>query len=202
MKNNIKEYILIIIGSLSIAFSVNCLAIPNLLGEGGVPGLIAMGTYLFDIPSYLTNFFLNGLLIIFSYRYFNKTLIFRTVFVVILSTIFLHLTTHLPLRMPYPILAAVLAGAFMGGGIGLIYLGKATSASGSLIAKILEKKFNIRKSLGLLISDLSVILPSSIFLGIERSLLTIISVYVSSKVLSIIIETDLSKFFKISKSFS
>ncbi|QDK71972.1 YitT family protein [Lactococcus protaetiae] len=102
--------------------------------------------------------------------------------------------------MSYP--CRCFSWCFHGRGIGLIYLGKATSASGSLIAKILEKKFNIRKSLGLLISDLSVILPSSIFLGIERSLLTIISVYVSSKVLSIIIETDLSKFFKISKSFS
>ncbi|MFC4652578.1 YitT family protein [Lactococcus nasutitermitis] len=196
-----KEYSLIILGSLSIAISVSCLSIPNNLGEGGVPGLTAMGVYLFHIPAYFSNFLLNGLLIAFSYRYFNKNLIFRTIFVVLLSTLFLRLVVPIQFEIPYPVLAAILAGATMGGGIGLIYLGEATSASGSLVAKILEKKFQIRKSHGLLISDLSVIIPSSIFLGVERTLLTVISVYVSSKVLSLVIENNLAHIFSLPKSF-
>lgn len=190
MKKIIKEYLIIILGAASIAFSINCLAIPNNLGEGGVPGLSAMGVYLFNIPASISNLVLNTIIITVGYRYFNKSLILKTCLVVLISTLFLNFMTPIHLTVTYPILASILAGSFMGGGIALVYLGNATSASGSMIAKILEMKFKLKKSYGLLISDLSVIIPSSIFLGVDRTLLTIISVYVSSKVLYFIIESD------------
>ena len=191
MKKILKDYLIIFIGAASIAFSINCLAIPNNLGEGGVPGLSTMGVYLFNIPASVSNLVLNAVIIILGYRYFSKSLILKTCLVVIISTIFLKFMMPIHLTVNSPIVAAILAGSFMGGGIGLVYLGNATSASGSMIAKVLEKKFKIKKSYGLLISDLSVIIPSSIFLGVNRTLLTIISVYVSSKVLYFIIESDL-----------
>lgn len=184
----LKSPMLLLVGSFFTALSVNTFAVPNHLGEGGVPGLTMLFYYLFHIPTSLSNLILNGLLLLIGLKILDKKILINTLMVIVLNSFFLHLLAPYPIVFENVILAPLVAGFLMGTGIGLIYQGEGTAAGGTIIAKMLEIKTGLPKSKGILITDLAVILPSSLVIGFERMCLTIISVYLCSKVIAFISE--------------
>lgn len=183
-----KEYGLLILGSLLSAISVNSIAIPNRLSEGGIPGLTTVFYYLFDIPPFLTSILLNALLVLIGFRYLSKSTLIKTVLVVILTSLFLKVCSNYTYVFENTFLSAIVAGGLMGTGIGMIYQGNGTAAGGTIIAKIMEVKFNIPKSKTILVTDLMVIIPSVLLIGVERMFLTIVSVYIGAKMIAYISE--------------
>lgn len=181
-------YPLLIIGSFLTAISVNTFAVPNHLGEGGVPGVTMILYYLFSLPTSVTSLLLNGALIILGLKLLPRPTIFKTILVVILNSIFLHLLAPYPFVFENPILAPLVAGFFMGAGIGLVYQGEGTTAGGTIVAAMIEAKTGLPKSSGVLLTDLMVIIPSGFVIGFEKMCLTIISVYLGAKVIAFISE--------------
>lgn len=183
-----KEYSLLVVGSLLCAISVNSVAIPNHLSEGGIPGITTILYYLFDLQSFLTSLLLNSLLIIIGFRYLTKQILIRTMLVIVLTSFFLKFCSYYTYIFANNFLSALVAGGLMGTGIGLIYQGNATAAGGTIIAKILEVKLHVAKSKVILLTDLVVIIPSVFIIGVERMLLTVVSVYIGAKIISYISE--------------
>ncbi|KRL80797.1 YitT family protein [Secundilactobacillus paracollinoides] len=60
----LKNGLHIIIGAMVYAIAINYFLIPNRIGEGGVTGLTTIGYYALHIQPALTNFVLNGILLI------------------------------------------------------------------------------------------------------------------------------------------
>lgn len=185
---SLKSPALLLVGSLLTAASVNTFAVPNQLGEGGVPGLTMLFYYLFQIPTALSNLILNGLLLLIGLKILDKKILVNTLVVIVVNSLFLHVLAPYPFVFENAILAPLVAGFLMGAGIGLIYQGEGTAAGGTIIAKMLEIKTGLPKSKGILMTDLAVILPSGLVIGFERMCLTIISVYLGSKVIAFISE--------------
>lgn len=185
---NVKAYSLLVLGSLLTAISVNTFAVSNHLGEGGVPGLTMMSYYLFNIPTAVTSFILNGLLFLLGLKFLKKIILFKTLFVILCNSLFLSLLAPYPYTFTTSILAPLAAGLFMGAGIGIIYQGGGTSAGSTIIAEILNVKFGLSKSAVILATDLLVILPSGLVIGFEKMCLTIISVVVGAKAIAYISE--------------
>lgn len=187
-KSSWYSYFLIVFGSFLMAASVNTFAIPNHLGEGGVPGMTMIFYYLFSIPTSITNFLLNGFLLIVGLKILDKETIFKTLVAILINSFALHLLKPYQVIFKDAFLAPLVAGGLMGLGIGLIYQGKGTAAGGTIIARILEVKTGLPKSKGILITDLSVIIPSIFIIGFEPGLLTIVSVYFGSKIIALVSE--------------
>lgn len=72
MKKKVIDIVLIIVGAFFFALAVNLFAIPNDLGEGGVTGITLILYYLFEWSPGITNFVLNGILLIIGYRFWIK----------------------------------------------------------------------------------------------------------------------------------
>jgi len=62
----------IIIGAFVYAVAINDFLIPHQIGEGGVTGLTTVGYYALNIPPAVTNFVLNGLLMLVGFRFLDK----------------------------------------------------------------------------------------------------------------------------------
>ncbi len=187
-KNRMTDYILVIFGSFLMALSVNTFAIPNHLGEGGIPGLTMILYYLFKWPTSFTSFSFNGFLLLIGLKVLDKETIVKTVVSIFANSLFLHLLEPYPFTFQDSFLAPLAAGGVMGVGIGLIYLGQGTAAGGTIIARMLEVTWHLPKSKGILITDLAVILPSVFIIGFEKWLLTIISVYFGSRMIALVSE--------------
>ncbi|EGX9971277.1 YitT family protein [Listeria monocytogenes] len=178
----------IIVGALIFSLAVNVFAIPNNLGEGGVTGLTMMLYYLLGWTPAITTFIFNGILLIIGYKFLDRMTIVWTIVAISFTSIFLHFSELLAFVANQTIVAAIFAGLMMGIGMGLIMNGGGTTAGSAILAKIANKYLGWNTSYALLFFDLLVVIPSVFVIGFENMLFTIVSLYISTKVLDFILE--------------
>lgn len=188
MKKKIIDLLFIIVGSFIFALAVNIFVIPNDLGEGGVTGLTIIAYYLYGWSPGLVNLILNGFLLIAGFKFLNKSTIVYTVFAVLFNSLFLHLTSDWRIASDEIFVNAIFGGVFVGVGIGLIIRVGGTTAGTTILASITQKYLGWSISYGLLFFDLIVVFSSYFVIGAEKMMLTIIMLYIGTKVMEFIIE--------------
>ncbi|MGM8365882.1 YitT family protein [Virgibacillus sp. W0181] len=189
MENVFKKMILITIGSFIFAIGINYFAIPNGLAEGGMIGITIILYYLFGWSPGIINFILNAILVAIGFKLLQRSEMVYTISVIILSSFFIWLTEGwgAPLSTD-SLLAPLYAGLLIGIGLGVIFRTGSTSGGTTIIALILKKKFGWSMSQGVLLMDVLVIAGGSFVIGLEKTLLTLISVYVTSKVIDYLVD--------------
>ena len=188
MKKRLIDIIFLIIGSFIFAFSINLFVIPNELGEGGVTGLTIIFYYMFEWSPGLVNLILNSLLLLVGYRFLGKTTTIYTIITVLVFSLFLHLTEGWNVASDEIIINAIFGGVFAGVGIGLIIRVGGTTAGTAILASITNKYLGWSISYGLLFFDLIVVMGSYFIIGIEKVMLTVLMLYIGTKVMEFIIE--------------
>ncbi|WP_428911612.1 YitT family protein [Niallia sp. Krafla_26] len=193
MKKTFFEILAVIIGSFLFAMSVNVFIIPNELGEGGVTGITIILYYLFGWSPSITSFVLNGMLILVGYKFLNKTTTIYTIICVISLSIALDLTKGWTIQSDELILNSIFAGVLTGIGLGMILRAGGTSAGTTILAKITHKYLRWNVSYGLLFFDLLVVMASWFIIGTEGTMLTVLMLYIATKVMDYMIEGLSSK---------
>ncbi|MDH2360732.1 YitT family protein [Priestia megaterium] len=188
MSKTVKDVIFLLIGSFVFSLAVNMFVIPIGLGEGGVTGISIILYYTTHLSTGITNFILNGILLIVGYKFLEKKTIVYTMITIIATSIFLHVTKGWGLHLHEELIGMVFAGVLLGVGIGMILRVGGTTAGSAIIARILNKFLNWKVSHALLIVDLLVVLASYFIIGIEKLLFTIVMLYITTKVIDFVIE--------------
>ncbi|MBA5728770.1 YitT family protein [Aerococcaceae bacterium INB8] len=187
-KSVIKNLALVLIGTYIFSIAVNSIVIPNQLGEGGVTGITLLLFYIFDISPALSNFIINAIIMLVGWRFLEKETIFYTIVAIISMSLFLEFI-FLPSFIPTNSLLGPLASGFLIGlGIGIVILGHGTTAGVDIIALIINKYLGLQVSIALLILDVLIVIPLTIVIGLEKGLLTLISLYITSKILNFVME--------------
>lgn len=188
MKKRVIDILFIMVGSFIFALAVNLFVIPNEFGEGGVTGITIILFYLFKWSPGLVNLILNAFLLIIGYKFLNKTTTIYTIIAVVLNSLFLHLTEHWRILSNEITVNAVFGGVFAGVGIGLILRVGGTTAGTTILARITHKYLGWSISYGLLFFDMIVAFSSYFIIRAEKLMLTIIMLYIGTKVMEFIIE--------------
>lgn len=188
MKKRIADIAFIILGAFFFALAVNLFVIPNEFGEGGVTGVTIILYYLFQWSPSIVNLVINGLLLIVGYKFLDKRTTLYTVIAVAFNSLFLHLTANWWIDSHEPTINAVFAGVLVGIGIGLIVRVGGTTAGTVILARIANKYLDWNISYGLLFFDLIVAFSSYFIIGPEKLMLTIVILYVGTKVMDFMIE--------------
>ncbi len=194
----IKQYIFLILGAFSLSFGAVAFLSPNEIITGGGVGISLLLHFLF--PS-ITLGILMALVslpfLIITYLYFGKKFLIKTFIVVILLSTFTDILKLFIKIEPITkdiLLAAIFGGIFIGLGVGLIIKGRASTGSTSVIGEIVAKKTKYKAAEVLLLID-ALIMFASIFVynDINKSLYSLLSVYVGIKVIDIILTGRPSK---------
>ncbi len=188
MKKIVVDILFILLGSFLFALAINLFVIPNELGEGGVTGITIILYYLFQWSPGLVSLIMNAMLLIVGYKYLSKTTTIYTVIAVIFHSLFLHLTENWSIASDEIVVNAIFGGVFAGVGIGLIIRVGGTTAGTTILARITNKYLGWSISYGLLFFDLIVALSSYFIIGAEGLMLTIMMLYIGTKVMEFIIE--------------
>ncbi|MMZ52383.1 hypothetical protein D1872_141480 [compost metagenome] len=188
MKKSIADIVFIILGAFFFALAVNLFVIPNEFGEGGVTGVTIILYYLFQWSPSIVNLVINGLLLIVGYKFLDKRTTLYTIIAVAFNSLFLHLTVNWRIDSHEPTINAVFAGVLVGVGIGLIVRVGGTTAGTVILARIANKYLDWNISYGLLFFDLIVAFSSYFIIGPEKLMLTIVILYVGTKVMDFMIE--------------
>jgi uncharacterized membrane-anchored protein YitT (DUF2179 family) len=193
MKKTTIEILAVILGSFLFALSVNLFVIPNELGEGGVTGTTLILYYLLGWSPSITSFILNGFLILVGYKFLNKTTTIYTIICTISLSIALDLTEGWTIGSDEIILNSIFGGVLTGIGLGMIFRAGGTSAGSAILAKLTHKYLRWSVSYGLLFFDLIVVIASWFIIGTEGMMLTILMLYIATKVMDYMIEGLSSK---------
>lgn len=188
MNKTIRDIILVIIGSFIFSAGINAFVISGNLGEGGVTGIAIVLYYAFHISPAITNFVLNAILIIVGYKYLSKRSTYLTIFATVLISIFLSLTETWHVETGNVVINAVFGGTCVGLGIGIIVLAGGTTAGTVILARIVNKYLDISTPYALLFFDLIVVLISLTEIPLVKCLVTVMSLYIGTKVMEFVIE--------------
>lgn len=187
-KSVIKNLALVLIGTFIFSIAINSIVIPNQLGEGGVTGITLLLFYVFDISPSLSNFIINAVIMLIGWKFLEKETIFYTLVAIVSMSLFLEFV-FLPSFIPTNSLLGPLASGFLIGlGIGIVILGHGTTAGVDIIALIINKYMGLQVSIALLILDVMIVIPLTVVIGLEKGLLTLISLYITSKILNFVME--------------
>ena len=188
MKKRVFEISLMIIGTFSFALAVNLFIIPNELGEGGVTGITIIAYYLYGWSPGLVNLILNGMLLIVGYRFLGKNTIVYTIIATLLISLFLHVTLGWQIDSNEMMINMIFGGVLGGFGIGLVIRAGGTTAGTTILASITQKYLGWNISYGLLFFDLIIVFASYFVIGAEKLMLTIVMLYIATKVMEFTIE--------------
>lgn len=179
---------LVLIGTFIFSIAINSIVIPNQLGEGGVTGITLLLFYVFDISPSLSNFIINAIIMLIGWKFLEKETIFYTLVAIVSMSLFLEFV-FLPSFIPTNSLLGPLASGFLIGlGIGIVILGHGTTAGVDIIALIINKYMGLQVSIALLILDVMIVIPLTVVIGLEKGVLTLISLYITSKILNFVME--------------
>ena len=115
----IKEYSIVTLACVVMAFNINYFFLANKLAEGGIAGISLIIHYLTNIDIGYLYFILNIPLIILAYMFIGKDFLIKTLFATLILTIFLKIFGNF--RGP---IDDILMAAIFGGGINGIAIGK------------------------------------------------------------------------------
>ncbi|HDD0755101.1 TPA: YitT family protein [Staphylococcus aureus] len=188
MNKTVKDLILVVLGSFIFAAGVNAFIISGNLGEGGVTGLAIILYYAFHISPAITNFLVNAVLIAIGYKFLSKRSMYLTILVTILISIFLSLTESWQVETGNSIVNAIFGGVSVGLGIGVIILAGGTTAGTTILARIATKYLDVSTPYALLFFDMIVVAISLTVIPLDKVLVTVISLYIGTKVMEYVIK--------------
>lgn len=185
----VTELLMCIIGSFMYSAAVSLFVTPLKFAAGGVTGLGILVNYLVPFVSTGTFVFVANIpLFIVAWKKFGFRFIARTVFATALVSGFIDLLSYLGAEHGWffdgeeKLVGAIFGGIIAGAGLGIVFLGGATTGGLDILARLLKLKFP-HFSVGrlILICDFVVVLLSGIvYKSVESVLYSIIIVFLSS----------------------
>ncbi len=186
-KEKALDYVRIALGTGLMAVAANLFYTPSNMVPGGFTGLaillqeITKGVVDGGIPVWLGNVIFNVPLIVLAIIIRGWFFMRRTFIAAVLFTGWLYV---IPEVGPVPenlFLTSVIGGAVIGVGLGLVFLGKATTGGTDTVAALIQHFFPHLKTSSIFpLLDAVVIALSAWIFGLESSLYAVVSVVLSS----------------------
>lgn len=188
----VVDIFLIIVGGIIYSAGLHCFSAPNEIAPGGVAGistLINAATGGMNIG--ILYGIINIPLIIIGFIFLGKKMMIKTLLSVAVVTF---ATDYGLAGVPIyengdKMLAAICAGVLFGVGLGVVYVREGTTGGTDIINKIINKKFpHISVGAAMMGTDAVIIGASMlVFKSFEAGLYALIAIFISSKVLDMIL---------------
>ena len=191
LKTELLNYSVILLGSFVMAFGIVGFLSPNHIATGGTAGLAIVLHSIIRLPIGVLMALVNVPLILLGLNYLGKRFAIKTIICIALIVICvdaLNQWIHLPSLSSNLMLATLYGGVTVGAGLGLIFKGGASAGGGTILAKIIAAHTSLKTSTIILILDAFVVASAGlVFHSIELALWSLISIYVGSKLIDLIL---------------
>lgn len=143
MKQFLKSYAVITLGSVIYALSFDWFVAPNHFAMGGVTGLAQILHYLFPALTVgVASALMNVPLFLIGWKKIGGHLLVSSLYAMVVSSAAIDgLNLLFDFQPMDPILAAIFGGGVMGVGLGLVFAQGATTGGSDIVAKLLKLKW-------------------------------------------------------------
>jgi uncharacterized membrane-anchored protein YitT (DUF2179 family) len=167
----IRSHLIITFGLFLTALGLTAFLIPAEITGGGITGVSTLIYYGSGFPLGISYLIINAVLVLFAIKILGRSFGVKTIFSVIVLTVFLSLLQQL---ITEPIindafLSTVLGGILGGAGVGIVFTQGGSTGGTDIIAMIINKYRNISPGRTILYCDVFIIAASYlIFQSIEK----------------------------------
>ncbi len=185
----VRDYVMILLGGAIAGASYTYFFVPNNIAPGGITGVATVLNYLTGwLPVGTLSFVLNIPLFLLGYRSGGKIFVFRSFIAMMLLSLFIDILPGGPIT-DNGMLASIFGGILLGIGLGLVLRAGATTGGTDLAAQMVHKRLSfISVGTFLFGIDCLVILMAGIVFDIHAALVALIALYVSTKVMDVVIK--------------
>ncbi|MFA9374799.1 MAG: YitT family protein [Poseidonibacter sp.] len=195
-KKELKNNLFILLGTLCISLAVVLFFLPNNITTGGTPGMAILLHHVSGFSIGAMVIAINIPLLIWGGKYLGRLFAIRTILAIILISFFIDFFSkflELEALTNNILLSSVFGGIIIGFGVGLIIKGNASAGGSTIVARIVASNSHIKPAQVILFIDLFIILCSIyVFKDIEKALWSIMSIYMTSKAIDIVLTGPLS----------
>lgn len=177
--------VIIVIGSLIVAFAFNFFLVPYGILSSGISGIAILVGLVTPFNTGLLNLLFNLPLVVLGYFKLGKTITINTMICVVSLSVFLYLLPVVQVTDNI-LLSTVFGGALGGIGVGLILKFAGTSGGLDIIAIMISRISNV--SIGLLLTAMNgvIVLISGAVFNWDIALYTLLSIYLTGKMIDTI----------------
>lgn len=185
-KRFLLSLILITIGAVIAAASLELILIPNSMIDGGMNGISIIINKLLGGPLGLIIFIVNLPFLILGYKHLGKKFLIKAGYAMILFSILLEVFNKYNPLIDDTLLATVYGGIMLGFGVGLIIKEGGCLDGTEIVAILLTKKRSL--SVGQVVFVFNIIIYSlAIFVfGADRALYSLLTYFISYKVIDVV----------------
>lgn len=192
MKSVGINIILIAVGSALCAIAVNGILIPKNFISSGVTGTAILISYFVpDLSIGTIYLLLNIPLFLMGWLYVGRRFFIYSIVGLLVFTLMLSVPVP-PFPLKDPILSALLAGIIFGGGTGCILRSYGSSGGTDILSIIMLKRFSVKLGTTVLAFNVVLLSVSTVLISLEAALYALVFLFVSSKVMNIVV-TGLSQ---------
>lgn len=188
-KSEIRDYVVIILGSFLMGFAIKNIYDPVGLVTGGVSGLAIIAKNQFGVDLWVTNTVLNIPLFLFSIRLKGWRFIKRTLAATVTLSLSLYVIPEIPFLMDDLFLTALFGGLISGVGAGLVFACQATTGGTDMLAALIQRKYRHYSIAQIMqVLDAIIVLVGAGIFGVTYALYALIAIFAVAKVSDGIIE--------------
>ena len=189
-KRTLIDIAVIIISGFIFSCGLKTFTAPNDIAPGGASGICVAVAHLTGLSEGVLYFIVNVPLIVIGFIFLGRRLMFKTLLSIITITVATdYVFAYLPHYEGDEMLAAIFGGLLIGAGLGLCYSREGTGGGTDILNRLIYKRFP-QISIGAITfaTDFAVIVFATCVFGkIESALYAIIAIFVSSKMIDIIV---------------
>ncbi|MGE1234591.1 YitT family protein [Bacillus altitudinis] len=182
----LKNIVFILIGSAIFSFGLVHFNMQNNLAEGGFTGITLLLYFLFHIDPSISNLVLNIPIFFIGWKMLGRTMFTYTIVGTVSLSVFLAIFQRFQIHMPLQhdlALAALFAGVLIGTGLGIIFKFGGTTGGVDIIARLINKHYQVAMGRTMFIFDACVITISLTYLNYKEAMYTLVAVFVAAKVI-------------------
>ncbi len=190
--STIRDYFVILVGSLVQALALRLFLVPANLVSGGVSGAAQVINFYTGWAIGLMVLIGNVPLFILGWRYLGGVrFALRTAFAIVVFSV---LTDALTWFVPPEgvvddlVLDTLYGGLMLGVGLGLVYRGQGTSGGSDILGRILNHRLGMSISQAYIVTDAAVILLAGVAFGWKLALYALVMTYVSGIAAEMVLE--------------
>lgn len=181
-KEKIKQIFLLLLGTYITSAAIVVFYQPNKIVNGGMSGISTIFYHIFSIPSSVTFFIGNLILLLLAFFVLGKRFVIDSLLGAVLITVFMEVNSFLPQFNGDLFLATVFGGMLYGVGIGITLVIGANTGGTDILARLIQhavRHIPIGKAL-LFIDGLVILTSLCLFQNVQLVLYGILALIIST----------------------
>lgn len=182
----IFEYVMIAIGAVAAAFSIEEFLVPNTILDGGVVGISIMINNLTGFSLSILTILINIPFLIIGTRKMGKMFIVKSIYAMIIFSVFLEIFAPMANATDEYLLAVCFGGVILGLGAGLVIKFGGCLDGTETVAILLNKRFKLPVGQTVLIFNVIIYTIAGLLFGFDRAMYSLLTYFITSKVLDVV----------------